>query len=56
MVPNKLPVPNSPAYLNNGRARAYCGTTVGAGGLVWIFFLSSIIFSSFSLSPGDGPT
>ena len=29
---------------------------VGAGGVVWAFFLSSIILFSFSLSlPGDGP-
>ena len=28
---------------------------VGAGGVVWIFFLSSIISLFFSLSPGDGP-
>ena len=28
---------------------------VGAGGVVWTFFLSSIISLSFSLSLGDGP-
>ena len=29
--------------------------SVGAGGVVWTFFLSSIISLSFSLSLGDGP-
>ena len=39
MVLGKLPV----LQLDYSRARAYCAA-VGAGGVVWTFFLSSIIF------------
>ena len=42
MVLGKLPVPGRPTDLHYSRARAYA-LAVGAGGIVWIFFLSSII-------------
>ena len=46
-MPGKLPVLGRPASLDNSRARAYC-VAVGAGRVVWTFFLSSI-FSLFCL-------
>ena len=39
MVLGKLPVPGRPTYLYFSRPTALA---VGAGGVVWIFFLSSI--------------
>ena len=42
MVLGKLPVPGRPTNLDYSRARA-SALTVGAGGVVWTFFLSSII-------------
>ena len=42
MVLGKLPVPGRPANLDKSRARAY-SLAVYAGGVVWTFFLSSII-------------
>ena len=50
----ELPVPGRPANLYDSRARASV-LAVGAGGVVWIFFLI-YHFSSFSLSNlGDDP-
>ena len=46
-VLNKLPVPGRPTNLNNSR-HPPIALAVGAGGVVWTFFLSSI-FSLFFL-------
>ena len=50
MVLGKLPVPERPANLDHGKARA-SALAVGAGWVVWTFFLSSIISL---LSPFSG--
>ena len=42
MVLGKLLVLGRPTTLDKGRARAYYAC-IGAGGVVWTFFLSSII-------------
>ena len=47
MVLGKLPVPGRLTYLDNSRARAYCAWGVGACGVVWTFFLSSILYFLF---------
>ena len=54
MVLGKLPIPGHPTYLDYGRARAYgaCGRCGGGGGVVWTFFLLSII--SFFFLPLSG--
>ena len=53
MVLGKLPVPGRPTiWITVGQGPT--ALTVGAGGGVWTFLLSSI-FSSFPLSLGDGP-
>ena len=53
MVLGKLPVPGHPAYwIRVGQGPSVLA--VGAGGVVWTFFLSIISFS-FSLSLRDGP-
>ena len=41
--------------LDYSRARAYFARSRCGWGLVWTFFLSSIISLFFSLSLGDGP-
>ena len=41
MVLVKLPVPGPPTKLDYSRARP-SALSVGAGGVVWIFFLSSV--------------
>ena len=52
MVLGKLPVSGRPTGLYKSRARAYCACC-GWGGVVWTFFLSSIIsFFSLPLSGG----
>ena len=54
MVLGKLPVPGRPTIwilVEQGPT----ALAVGAGGVVWTFFLSSIISLSYSLSLGDGP-
>ena len=55
MVLRKLPVPRRPTDLDNSRTRAYCACSEGRWGLFWTLFLSSIRFSSVSLSLGGGP-
>ena len=55
MVLGKLSVPGRPTNFDEGRARAFCACSIGAGGGCLDFFLSSIISLSFSLSLGDGP-
>ena len=47
MVLGKLPVPGRPANLDKSRARAY-SLAVGAGGVVWTFFLFSLFFLPLS--------
>ena len=47
MVLGKLPVPGHPTNLDKSRVRV-TALAVGAGGVVWTFFLSSI-FSRFFL-------
>ena len=53
MVLGKLPVPGRPTNLDNSRARA--ALAVGAGGVVWPFFLSSIISLFFLPLSGRRP-
>ena len=55
MVLDKLPVLGRPTSLDNSKARTDCICSTG-GGCLDVFFLSSIILSSFSLSLVDGPT
>ena len=43
MVLGKLPVPGRPTNLDNSRARAFCACSRCGRGVVWTFFLSSII-------------
>ena len=51
----KLPVPGRPTiWIIVGQGPT--ALAVGAGGVFWTFFLSSIISFSYSLSLGDGPT
>ena len=55
MVLGKLPVPGRPTNLYNSR-QGPTALAVYAGGVVWTFFLSSIICLFFlSLSLGNGP-
>ena len=55
MVLGKLPVPGRPTILDYSRARAYCTCSRCGWGIVWTFFLSSII-SHFLLPVfGKGP-
>ena len=54
MVLGKLPVLGRPTtWIIVGQGPTVLA--VGAGGVVWTFLLSSILFSSFSLSLGDDP-
>ena len=54
MVLGKLPVPGRPTIWNIvGQGPTALAVGAGGGG-VWTFLLSSILFSSFSLSLGDG--
>ena len=50
----KLSVPVRPTKLDNSRTGP-TALAVGAGAIVWTFFLSSIISVSFFLSLGNGP-
>ena len=43
MVLDKLPVPGRPTNLDNSRARAYCACSRCGWGVVWSFFLSTVI-------------
>ena len=52
MVLDKLPVPGHPTNLDNSVGQGPTVLAVGAGGVDWIFFLSSII--SFFLLPLSG--
>ena len=56
MVLGKLPVPGRSTILIIV-GQGPIALAVGAGGVVWTFLLSRLIypFSSFSLSLGDGP-
>ena len=56
MVLGKLPVPGRPTNLERvGQGPSVLAVGAGVYLYVWIFFLSSIISFSFSLSLGDGP-
>ena len=55
MMLAKLPVPGRPANFDCSRAMAYCACSKCGWGLFGLFFLSSIISFSFSLSLVDGP-
>ena len=46
MVLGKLPVPGRLTYLDNSR-QGPAALAVGAGGVVWTLFLSSIIYLLF---------
>ena len=46
MVQGKLPVTGCSIILDKSRARAYCACN-GGGGVVWTFFVSSIIVLFF---------
>ena len=50
----KLPLPGRPTYLDRSRARAYCACS-RCGGVVWTFFLSSIISLFFLPLSGRRP-
>ena len=53
MVLGKLPVPGRPTiWIIAGQGPT--AFAEGAGGVVWTFFLSSIMSLSYSLSLGDG--
>ena len=53
MVLGKLPVPGRPTiWITVGQGPT--ALAVSAGGIVWIFLLSSILSLLFSLSSGDG--
>ena len=55
-VLGNLPVPRRPTNLDYSRARACCACSRCGWGVVWTFFLSSVLsLTSFSLSLGDGP-
>ena len=51
-VLRKLPVPGRPTNLDYSRARAYCACSRCGWGVVWTFFLSSIISLFFLPQPG----
>ena len=55
MVLGKLPLPGRPTiWMIVGQGPI--ALAIGAGrGVIWTFFLSSILFLLFSLSLGDGP-
>ena len=54
MVLGKLPVPGRPTiWMIVGQGPI--ALAIGAGGVVWTFLLSSILFSTFSHFLGDGP-
>ena len=55
MVLGKLPVPGRPTYLDKSWARAYCACRKVRVGVVWTFFLSSIISLSFLPLSGRRP-
>ena len=55
MVLGKLLVPGRPAYLDLSRARAYCACNRCGWGVVWTFFLSSIISLFFLPLSGRRP-
>ena len=55
MVLGKLPVPGRPTNLDYRRARAYCACSRCGWGLVWTFFLSSIISLVFLPLSGRRP-
>ena len=46
---NKLPVPGRLTYLDYSRARAFCACSKYGCGVVWTFFLSSVILYFFLL-------
>ena len=50
MVLGKLPVLGRPNNLDLSRARAFCACSRCGVGVVWTFFLSSVISLSFSHS------
>ena len=55
MVLGKLPVPGRLTNLDYSRARAYCACSGCGGGVVWTFFLSSIISLFFLPLSGRRP-
>ena len=54
MVLGKLPVPGRPTKLDH-RGQGPTALAVGAGGVVWTFFLSSIISLFFLTLSGRRP-
>ena len=54
MVLGKLPVPGHPTNLDHSKQRP-TAHAVGADGVVWTFFLSSIIFRFFLPLSGRRP-
>ena len=55
MVLGKLPVPGRPTTSEDSRARAYCACSRCGWGVVWTFFLSSIISLCFLPLSGRRP-
>ena len=55
MVLDKLPVPGRPTNLDYRVVQGPTALAVGAGGVVWAFFLSSIIFLFFLPLSGRQP-
>ena len=55
MVLGKLPVLRRPTYLDLSRARAYCACNRCGSGVVWTFFLSSVISLFFLPLSGRRP-
>ena len=54
-VLGKLAVPARPTIWVTSRARAYCTCSSSGWGMFGHFYFHLSIFSSFSLSLGDGP-
>ena len=55
MVLGKLPVPGRPTNLDHSRARVYCACSGCGGGVVWTFFLSSVVSLFFLPLSGRRP-
>ena len=55
MVLSKLPVPGRPYNLDYSRPKAYCSLQLVRVGVVWTFFLSSIISLFFLPLSGRRP-
>ena len=55
MALGNLPVPGRPTNLDSSRARAFCACSRCGWGVVWTFFLSSIISLFFLPLSGRQP-